>query len=183
VLLEKEVVIWYGDKQGSVTRRKITPKLITRVHGYPAIRAYCCLREEERTFLLSRIRAAAVPEWSSILRDHKMRQMTAATTRLKSARRLLAALIVIVMLAAGGCIWAHRKVTPASVHVSGYVRSDGRRVSSYSRRPPSTVAHDAPYAMLRFFCLAVLVGGGLWAWATREHIKHSRHQMKRLSQQ
>ena len=59
-----------------------------------------------------------------------------------------------VILVVGYCLlWvgydsyseAGSQLTPASVHVSGYSRSDGTYVHEYYRRPPGGVAHDAPY--------------------------------------
>ncbi len=55
-------------------------------------------------------------------------------------------LLVSLMLWIGGC----SQVTPASVHVSGYQRSDGTNVSSYSRRPPGSRAKDAPWKAMSF---------------------------------
>ena len=40
---------------------------------------------------------------------------------------------------------AKNKLTPYSVNVSSYERSDGTFVESYSRRPPGSVEHDKPY--------------------------------------
>jgi hypothetical protein len=44
-----------------------------------------------------------------------------------------------------GYLSANSKLTPYSVTVKGYYRSDGTRVESYKRRPPGSVAHDKPY--------------------------------------
>jgi hypothetical protein len=40
------------------------------------------------------------------------------------------------------------EITPSSVHVSGYTRSDGTVVNSYNRRPPNSVLHDIPFQTL-----------------------------------
>src|SRR5947207_15081085 len=47
---------------------------------------------------------------------------------------------------------AGRHLTPASVSVSGYYRRDGTYVRPYHRRPPGSVAHDAPYESKRSLC-------------------------------
>jgi|GEM_PF-5428422 len=52
---------------------------------------------------------------------------------------------------------AGEHLTPYSVSVSGYYRSDGTHVNSYSRRPPGGAKHDAPYETVRsitFFFMA-----------------------------
>lgn len=57
-------------------------------------------------------------------------------------------------------------ITPASVAVSGYYRRDGTYVHSYNRRPPGSVAHDAPYESAAsrwgFVCLVGCAAGGYW---------------------
>lgn len=65
---------------------------------------------------------------------------------------VLAAVIVI--------LFAQDNLTPFSVFVHGYTRSDGTRVSSYYRRPPGSVPHDRPYEQLRLAGVVVLVIGG-----------------------
>ena len=44
---------------------------------------------------------------------------------------------------------AGKRLTPYSVSVKGYYRNDGTYVRPHSRRPPSSVAHDAPYQSKR----------------------------------
>lgn len=53
-------------------------------------------------------------------------------------------------------------VTPSSVFVSGYYRSDGTYVGSYNRRPPGSVPHDSPFETAEwlgffFVCFGVYV--------------------------
>lgn len=46
-------------------------------------------------------------------------------------------------------IEARKHLTPYSVSVRGYYRSNGTYVRPHSRRPPGSVAHDAPYLSKR----------------------------------
>jgi hypothetical protein len=48
-------------------------------------------------------------------------------------------------------LYAQSNLTPYSVHVSGYYRSNGTYVNSYTRRPPGSVKHDEPYGALLLF--------------------------------
>lgn len=57
-----------------------------------------------------------------------------------------------------------KHLTPYSVSVSGYYRSDGTYVRPYHRRPPGSVKHDAPYkdkqtAMASLFIICIMGGG------------------------
>lgn len=49
------MTIDYVDKKGSVTHRKITPKNLFEEHNRIYLRSFCYLRNEERTFRISRI--------------------------------------------------------------------------------------------------------------------------------
>lgn len=51
----KRVEITYVDKDGETTRRWITPMQVMGLQDYLYLRAYCHLREDERTFRLDRI--------------------------------------------------------------------------------------------------------------------------------
>ena len=42
-------------------------------------------------------------------------------------------------------IEAKANLTPYSVHVEGYYRSDGTFVHPHNRRPPGSVDHDLPF--------------------------------------
>jgi hypothetical protein len=62
-------------------------------------------------------------------------------------------------------IEAGTHLTPYSVSVRGYYRNDGTYVRAYSRRPPGSVSHDAPYedksSLMGFlFALCIVVGTG-----------------------
>ena len=45
----------------------------------------------------------------------------------------------------------HSQLTPTSVSVSGYYRSDGTYIHPYNRRPPNSVEHDKPFETGMFF--------------------------------
>ena len=57
-------------------------------------------------------------------------------------------------------------MTPASVSVRGYTRSDGTYVRPYSRRPPGSVARDKPYVTQKNIGFLLIIGGVLIAWRT-----------------
>lgn len=67
---------------------------------------------------------------------------------------LLPVLFILIAL----WFWAGEQLTPRSVHVSGYTRSDGTEVSSYNRRPPGGAQHDASYEMLQYVTIVLFVG-------------------------
>jgi hypothetical protein len=48
-------------------------------------------------------------------------------------------------------LYAQSNLTPYSVHVSGYYRSNGTYVNPYTRRPPGSVNHDEPYGVVVVF--------------------------------
>ncbi len=53
-----------------------------------------------------------------------------------------------------------KKLTPYSVSVRGYYRSDGTYVSPHNRRPPGSVEKDAPYELSRGILIVILLGSG-----------------------
>ena len=59
---------------------------------------------------------------------------------------------------------AGKHLTPYSVSVRGYYRSDGTYVRPHNRRPPGSVIHDAPYERKRMYMgllfFVCLIGGG-----------------------
>lgn len=65
--------------------------------------------------------------------------------------------VVICLASLYFYIEAGQHLTPYSVHVRGYYRSDGTYVSSYQRRPPGGVAHDKPYKSTRALCTIVFI--------------------------
>lgn len=54
------------------------------------------------------------------------------------------------------------EITPASISVSGYTRRDGTSVHSYSRRPPGSVDHDAPYQTMQLIFGVAGVASGVY---------------------
>jgi hypothetical protein len=73
----------------------------------------------------------------------------------------ISALIVLLALATWG--WASGNITPSSVSVRGYYRSDGTYVRSHSRRPPGSRSHDAPYETVSLISLVVAIVGTVGA--------------------
>lgn len=68
---------------------------------------------------------------------------------------------VLVWFCLDNYIEAGRHLTPYSVRVRGYYRRDGTYVAPYHRRPPGSVAHDAPYEQTRSLCqLGMFFGVG-----------------------
>ena len=69
--------------------------------------------------------------------------MSAETNPEKRKKRLTGIALVVggLLLWMFGCAG----VTPASVFVSGFYRSDGTYVGSYNRQPPGSVANDSPF--------------------------------------
>lgn len=67
---------------------------------------------------------------------------------------------------------AKEHLTPYSVSVSGYYRSDGTYIKPYKRRPKGGVAHDKPYInkmsrMRLYFLVCLFVGGwSIWFFST-----------------
>ena len=70
--------------------------------------------------------------------------------------------VLIVVLSTVGFAASRLEITPASVSVSGYTRANGTRVSSYSRRPAGSVAHDAPFETLDTICFLADAAGAIW---------------------
>jgi len=74
--------------------------------------------------------------------------------------------MAIALVALVVFLFAQANLTEYSVFVNGYTRSDGRSVSSYSRRPPGSVAYDQPYALLDMVGIVGMAIGGLGASCT-----------------
>lgn len=74
----------------------------------------------------------------------------------------------IVLLVAGSFsfFYAELNITPKSVSVSSYHRSDGAYVSSYNRRPPGSIAHDQPYEALQVLGFLMAAGGGVLTYTS-----------------
>jgi hypothetical protein len=58
---------------------------------------------------------------------------------------------------------AGNNLTPPSVSVSGYYRSDGTYVRPYNRRPPGGARHDSPYETERTITLITMIGSGIFS--------------------
>jgi hypothetical protein len=61
-----------------------------------------------------------------------------------------------------GAKFAGSKITPATIAVREYVRSDGTHVSGYSRRPSGSVPHDQPFEYIQFSALIAVLGATFW---------------------
>ncbi|MEI9975359.1 MAG: hypothetical protein WDO73_26820 [Ignavibacteriota bacterium] len=73
--------------------------------------------------------------------------------------------VVLLVLIAGyaGYEFADFNITPATVAVRDYTRSEGTHVSGYTRRPPCSVPHDQPYEYIRFTSFSAVLTGVYWA--------------------
>jgi hypothetical protein len=91
----------------------------------------------------------------------------------KSGGRKLFLPILIIISCAFLFAYAQSNITPKSVHVSGYTRKDGTRVKAYNRRPPGSVAHDAPYETLRTFSGIGIFVGAIMAGAAIGEIREN----------
>jgi hypothetical protein len=91
----------------------------------------------------------------------------------KSGRGKLFLSIIIIVCCTLSAIYASNNITPRSVHVSGYTRRDGTRVRAYNRRPPGSVAHDAPYETLGGFSSIGIIIGVILAGLSIKEIKES----------
>jgi hypothetical protein len=67
--------------------------------------------------------------------------------------------LVMAILGVGVMIVARGNITPASVFVRAYTRSDGTSVSAYSRRPRGAAQRHRPYETAYTLGLGLLVGG------------------------
>jgi len=57
-------------------------------------------------------------------------------------------------------VYTENNLSPYSVNVRGYYRSDGTYVSPHSRRPPGSVKKDQPYELIRGFLIILLISSG-----------------------
>lgn len=181
LLFGKRVAILYEDKRGLATHRTIVPIAITSVYGHTAVRATCLLRNDERTFLLRRIRSAMAAEWPAIHAENLRQRREKTQLRLREAKKVFAVVLLLLTISESGCLWAGSQLTSASVGVSGYYRRDGTYVSSYHRRPAGSVSRDTPYELLRVLCFFIVAGSGLGAWASWESMKTQRRELESLA--
>jgi hypothetical protein len=79
-------------------------------------------------------------------------------------------------------IEAGQQLTPYSVDVQGYYRSDGTYIRPHSRRPHGGVAHDAPYKRKRFYMSILFVVssiggiGSILAYTSMSNAEINRQQ-------
>ena len=93
---------------------------------------------------------------------------------------------ILIPVAHESYVEAGTHLTPYSVSVRGYYRKDGTYVRPHSRRPPGSVAHDAPYQAKRsglFWGMVglVVLGGGStigFVFFTREEIINRKSNYK-----
>ena len=92
--------------------------------------------------------------------------------------------VVICLASLYFYIEAGQHLTPYSVHVRGYYRSDGTYVSPYQRRPPGGVAHDKPYKSTRALCTIVFIfsasagGSSIYLFVKDKNVEIIKHFRK-----
>lgn len=180
LLRGRSVEIDYTDKRGNTTTRTVTPMHLTRVHGHPAMYAHCSLRGENRTFLLRRVERCTCADWPDIIAQNEKEQLTRLCTKLESTEKARLGLLLMVAVSIAGFTFGIYNTTSPSVSVSRYTRSDGTRVSGYSRKPPGSVRRDRPYTLIRGVSLLLLIGGGIGAWLAHQQVTSLRDDLKRL---
>lgn len=171
----KRVTIDYTNRSGARTVRTIIPICLSGLPPH-SVRASCLLRQEERTFRLDRIAHA----WGE--RDALDGDLLVAVARMSprptpaapSAAKVLVWSILGCLLSLlvwmGGC----SQITPKSIHVSGYTRSDGRHVSSYNRRPAGSRSKDAPWTVLGAIGFLGTCGFGVAAYFAAKALRERR---------
>jgi len=176
-LLGKEVEIRYRDKNGAETTRVIVPKCGRSEHGHPVVCAFCKLRNAERDFTLSRIASVRFDGWAALVAEQDEMERSRARVALSQARNFCAMAVVLLLLSFSACAVARMNMTPASVSVSGYTRSDGTRVGSYSRRPPGSRSHDRLYELLSVIGFFGVLGGGYCLLSSWENFKSAKRRL------
>lgn len=77
-------------------------------------------------------------------------------------------------------IEAGSHLTPKTVYVTGYSRSDGTHIDSYYRRPPGGAIHDAPYERKRMIMTILFLGCLVFgAISIVNYIDISKRQIKK----
>jgi len=91
-----------------------------------------------------------------------MRHLHYYVVKLKLARAVWVPIgLLVLAIGMKGCSYAGDNITPRSVGVRGYHRSDGTYVRPHSRRPPGSRKHDEPFETLRVFSALAVIGGAL----------------------
>ena len=180
-MIGHEVTISYRDKRGHCTDRTIVPRLITSEYGLPAIRAFCNLRKEERTFIIDRINRCWSADWNegNYLNHRKQlveNQRIDIANRLSSAKKHFVIAILVIIVAIFSCFFSGQYLTDHSVSVSKYTRSDGMRISSHRRRPPGSRPHDSPYESIIAISLVALTLASIVTWYNYSLIKQLNQQ-------
>ena len=83
---------------------------------------------------------------------------------------------VLILISLALLVLLRLDITPYSVFVSGYTRSDGTRVSSYYRRPPGSVPHDRPFEVLQWASLAGGISSVVWFVVIIRRLKKADHR-------
>lgn len=81
-------------------------------------------------------------------------------TRIGLEKFLISALLTILGFSL--LIYSSLEMTPRSISVSGYTRSDGSYVRGYSRRPSGGAQHDAPFEVMSMFFGALTLFSGFY---------------------
>jgi hypothetical protein len=91
---------------------------------------------------------------------------------------LLPLSIFIVVISASIYIRAGQHLTPYSVKVRGYYRSDGTYVRPHTRRPPGGANHDAPYESKRSSSVIfILIGSGVLCYSIYSFAKLNKKEL------
>jgi hypothetical protein len=92
-------------------------------------------------------------------------------------KKLIAVLIGLVWFfgSCAICLTACDELTPFSVSVSGYYRSDGTYVRQHSRRPPGGAQHDKPYEILGFISFVSIVASAAFVGITANTLRKEWH--------
>lgn len=69
---------------------------------------------------------------------------------------VIPACLIVFMLCLDNYSVSKGNLTPYSIHVDSYYRSDGTFVSAYNRRPPGGVAHDEPLKRTMFWTMLTM---------------------------
>lgn len=86
--------------------------------------------------------------------------------------------ISILFISTSIYIGAGQHLTPFSVKVRGYHRSDGTYVRPHTRRPPGGVTHDAPYESKRSSCVIfILIGSGIFGYSLYSFGKLNKNEL------
>jgi hypothetical protein len=101
--------------------------------------------------------------WRGALLSVLMRPFCYYRGKAKLAGLFGVPLFLLVLIGGfAGYQYAESNITPATVVVREYVKSDGTHVSGYNRRPPGSVPHDQPYEYIQFSAFIAILGATFW---------------------